>query len=307
MRWLKKGLVYAPDGKFDWRKRYAMMPTPEFIEKENIIRIYYGTTDYDIHGRTTYLDVDADNPNSIVSLPDFTVLDIGKPGMFDDSGAVPSSVVITPDNSKLLYYVGFQRCQKVPYMLFTGLAKYEDAGFVRISEAPVVDRYNGNSVSNGAPFVMYDEGLAVYKMWFWKGKEWVMNNGKLYVKAEIHYTTSVDGINWERETTPCIVLDDNTEFSVGRPCVLIQNGLYKMWYSVRKKDVLYRIGYAESVDGINWVRKDEEVGIDVSESGWDEEMICYPSVIEVKGKTYMFYNGNNNGASGFGVAELIAE
>ncbi|MEP5069850.1 MAG: hypothetical protein ABJQ96_04225, partial [Crocinitomicaceae bacterium] len=64
-------------------------------------------------------------------------------------------------------------------------------------------------------------------------------------------------------------------------------------------------GYAESLDGIEWERKDREVGIDVSEAGWDSEMVCFPSVIKVKDKTFMFYNGNNNGKTGFGVAELI--
>jgi hypothetical protein len=77
-----------------------------------------------------------------------------------------------------------------------------------------------------------------------------------------------------------------------------------MWYSLRRKNITYRIGYAESKDGIHWERKDNEAGIDVSENGWDSEMICYPAVIKVKGKTYLFYNGNNNGVTGFGYAEL---
>ena len=46
---------------------------------------------------------------------------------------------------------------------------------------------------------------------------------------------------------------------------------------------------------------------DVSASGWDSDMTCYPSIITVKEKTYMFYNGNNNGETGFGYAELIEE
>ena len=33
-------------------------------------------------------------------------------------------------------------------------------------------------------------------------------------------------------------------------------------------------------------------------------MICYPNVIKVKDKLYMFYNGNGFGQSGFGYAEL---
>lgn len=78
-----------------------------------------------------------------------------------------------------------------------------------------------------------------------------------------------------------------------------------MFYSVRYVDKLYRLGYAESKDGVNWIRKDNEIGIDVSADGWDSEMICYPAVVKTNNKTFLFYNGNNNGASGFGYAELI--
>jgi hypothetical protein len=95
------------------------------------------------------------------------------------------------------------------------------------------------------------------------------------------------------------------EFSLGRPWVLKLEGIYKMFYSIRYLEKLYRIGYAESLDGINWERKDEKVGIDVSKNGWDSEMICYLSVITVEDKTFLFYNGNNNGETGFGYAELI--
>jgi hypothetical protein len=77
-----------------------------------------------------------------------------------------------------------------------------------------------------------------------------------------------------------------------------------MFYSIRTRSKGYRIGYAESADGLKWERKDREVGIDVSESGWDSEMIAYSSVQKYKDKVYMFYNGNNLGETGFGYAEL---
>ena len=64
------------------------------------------------------------------------------------------------------------------------------------------------------------------------------------------------------------------------------------------------MGYAESQDGITWVRKDELVGIDISKNGWDSEMIEYPNVITYSGKQYMFYNGNDYGATGIGLAVL---
>ena len=45
--------------------------------------------------------------------------------------------------------------------------------------------------------------------------------------------------------------------------------------------------------------------IDVSNDGWDSEMICYPYVFDHKGKRYMLYNGNDYGKKGFGLAILI--
>ena len=65
-----------------------------------------------------------------------------------------------------------------------------------------------------------------------------------------------------------------------------------------------KIGYAYSTDLINWTRNDSKAGIDVSEEGWDSDMICYPNLVEVNGKIYLLYNSNEFGRYGFGVAEL---
>ena len=47
--------------------------------------------------------------------------------------------------------------------------------------------------------------------------------------------------------------------------------------------------------------------LDVSPSGWDSEMVCYPHVFDHKGKRYMLYNGNGYGRTGFGLAVLEEE
>jgi len=75
-----------------------------------------------------------------------------------------------------------------------------------------------------------------------------------------------------------------------------------MWYSYKGTETTYRIGYAESGDGISWERMDEKVGIDVSQSGWDSEMIEYSFVFNHKGLKYMLYNGNGYGKNGIGLA-----
>ena len=65
-----------------------------------------------------------------------------------------------------------------------------------------------------------------------------------------------------------------------------------------------KIGYAYSKDLINWTRDDSKVGIGLSESGWDSEMVAYPHVFELDGEIYMLYIGNEVGRYGFGLAKL---
>ncbi|MBW3593603.1 MAG: hypothetical protein KY396_07900, partial [Actinobacteria bacterium] len=60
----------------------------------------------------------------------------------------------------------------------------------------------------------------------------------------------------------------------------------------------------ESPDGVRWPRKDEEGGLAPAASGWDSVMTTYPWVHRHTDRTYLFYNGNGFGETGFGWAEL---
>ena len=73
-----------------------------------------------------------------------------------------------------------------------------------------------------------------------------------------------------------------------------------MWFSYRGTS--YKIGYAESSDGIHWERQDSLSGIDVSASGWYSQSIEYPYVFKHKDSKFMLYNGNNFGKTGLGLA-----
>jgi predicted GH43/DUF377 family glycosyl hydrolase len=102
--------------------------------------------------------------------------------------------------------------------------------------------------------------------------------------------------------------------AIARPGVLAEGGTYRMWYSYRgsvdfrtDKRHAYRIGYAQSDDGVRWERMDEEVGIDRSESGWDSHMIEYAFIYDHAGKKFMLYNGDEFGETGFGYAVLEEE
>jgi predicted GH43/DUF377 family glycosyl hydrolase len=77
-----------------------------------------------------------------------------------------------------------------------------------------------------------------------------------------------------------------------------------MYFTRGNLDGAYFPGVAYSDDGIRWERHDEELGMTLSASGWDSRVICYPALIRQRDKLLMFYNGNDMGKNGFGVAEV---
>jgi predicted GH43/DUF377 family glycosyl hydrolase len=302
MKWHKCGLVYAPAGNRWWARSYATIPTADVIN-DRVIRVYFAALDENRYGRIGYVDVDANDPQRILYETQEPVLDIGELGTFDDSGVNPSCV-INFAGKKHLYYIGWQRAERAPYMLFSGLAISEDGGqsFRRYSRVPVLDRTDAEPYSRSAPFVMFDQGC--FRAWYWSCLNWSRDGDWVHYNNVIQCTESVDGLHWIDRSQACIVPDGVADYSAGRPWVVKDGSLYKMWYSIRSKAQPYRLGYAESNDGLTWQRKDHEVGIARSDIGWDSEMICYPCVVDVNGQRYMFYNGNRHGSTGFGCAIL---
>lgn len=302
MRWSKQGLVYCPDGKSWWAKTHAAMPTP-LLMKNGTIRVFFASRDENNVSRVGYVDVDQDNPGEILGFCEEPVLDIGTPGAFDDSGVLPT-IAIDLGSEVRLYYFAFQLGVKVRYLIFTGLAVSSDGGisFQRYSNVPIMDRTDEDLFVRTGTSIVIDDGL--WKMWYVGGNEWVKAGEKSVPKYRIKYTESPDGIKWTDEGRLCIDLKDEDEFGLGRPFVIHKGTHYEMYFSYRARTSPYRIGFAVSEDGLSWERRDDEAEIRPSERGWDEREVCFASVINSRGRTYMFYNGYNFGESGFGYAVL---
>lgn len=109
-------------------------------------------------------------------------------------------------------------------------------------------------------------------------------------------------MTWIPEGPMCIDFASPAKYAIAKPCVLIINGQVVMCYSYRGD--FYRPGLAVSSDGRSWTRRDQRVGIELSPSGWDSDMLCYPFVLEHGEHFFMFYNGNGYGASGLGFARI---
>jgi hypothetical protein len=300
MNWVKKGVIFQPPGDRDWMLTHAAVPYADRIG-DDLFRVYFCGRDERNRAQVGYFEIDINRPGEILYLHDRPVIGLGPLGAYDDSGAI-SSWVVNFNGLKYCYYSGMTLGTTIPFYFYVGLAVSEDGGrsFRKLSAAPLLDRNTADPYLTGHVCVLVEDG--VWRMWYVSGQRWETENGRPKHYYHIKYAESADGLRWERRGTVCIDFKAADEYAIGRPCVIKEDGTYKMWYSYRGP--AYRIGYAESGDGINWKREDGQSGIDVSESGWDSEMIEYAHVFDHKGQRYMLYNGNGYGQTGVGLAVL---
>lgn len=304
--WIKRGLIYSPNGEHGFDFSHCHKPTP-LILNSSTLRVYFGVRDEERKTRTTFVDLDLNNLNQIKYIHDKPVLDLGKIGAFDDSGANVCSV-IRSNNDVFMYFIGWNPSTTVHTRNSIGLAISKDNGFSfeRAFDGAVLDRTKDEPYYTGAVDVRKEGNK--WKIWYTSGSEWKIINGKPEIFYHVKYGTSKNGVDWERENVTCIPPSNEFE-ATARPSVIFHKGVYKMWYSKRNLENFrtdskqsYRPGYAESEDGINWTRMDDALDLPLSSKGWDSEAIAYPYVIEINGKLVMFYNGNGFGKTGFGYA-----
>lgn len=307
MKWRKLGRIFCADKHSDWMYSHAMIPIAEQLDGD-LFRIYFSPRDKNNRGHGAYVEVDMRNPTRVLRVHERPVLEPGELGCFDDSGALPNSIV-TLGNRKLLYYTGINLGVTVKIRNSIGLAEWNDQRhcFERCFPGPVIDRTKDLPHFVATPEVRFEGGR--FRAWFTSCVGWTMEKDGPKHFYNLEYAESPDGILWKRNGHVAVDFRDQFEYALGVPRVLLDNNVYKMWFCSRasKNHETYRIRYATSDDGITWTRQDECVGIDVSPSGWDSEMICYPYVFDHNGERYMLYNGNNYGITGFGVAVLVEE
>lgn len=299
MKWKKLGLIFCPDNNHNWMVSHAAVPFAERLDNDrDLFRIYFSSRDCYNRSSTGFVVIDIKQPEKILEISEDPVISPGDAGAFDDSGAMLSWIVEN-GTRRYLYYIGWNIGVTVPFRNAIGLAVSDNPRktFVKY-RGPVVDRGPVDPCFVASSCVLIDESR--WRMWYLSCEGWENLEGKLRHRYNLKYADSLDGVNWVREGKVCIDFKTPDEYAISRPSILKDKGIYKMWYSYRGDT--YRIGYAESSDGLTWTRKDEEAGIDVSTSGWDSEMIEYPHVFDHRGERYMLYNGNGYGRSGFGLA-----
>jgi len=298
MQWKKLGRIYTPETRHSWMVSHAANPVAEHVDGD-WYRVYFSCRDERNRASIATFIFDVSRPDRGVEISDEPVLSPGEIGTCDDSG-VSMGCLVQNGRQRLLYYLCWNLGVTVPWRNSIGLAVSDEPGepFRRYSHAPIVDRSDTDPFSLSYPWVL-KEGTR-WRMWYGSNLRWGEHQEEM--DHLLKYAESEDGIHWERDGRVAIPFKSKQEYAMSKPCVVRDGDRYRMWYSYRGK--AYRIGYAESEDGIVWQRMDESAGIDVSVTGWDSETIEYPCVFDHAGTRYMLYNGNGYGRTGIGLAML---
>lgn len=299
-RWIKKGLIFKPEGRVDWIQSYAWVPIVDSLG-DGYFRVYFSGRNKDNLSQPGAFTIHIDTPGDIIDFSSEPVLKLGPLGSFDDSGVIPCWI-LNHNDKKYMYYSGWMQGKRVPFYSALGVAVSEDGGkrFTKSSIAPLLSRNDTDPYFTASNCVFVEDN--VWRMWYTSNTAWRLVDGSSLPKYHIKYAESNDGVSWERKGVVAIDFKNDGECAITRPWIIKENDVYKMWYSYRGE--FNRIGYAESKDGVSWIRKDEDAGIDVSLEGWDSQMVTYAAVVNYDGKKYMFYNGNNFGQEGIGLAQM---
>jgi hypothetical protein len=301
-KWEKLGLIFDPRKPgLDWMKTHAQNPMPEHLGS-GVYKVYFATRDAQNRSRGAYFVFDIRRPFETLDHSRRPLLDLGPLGAFDDSGVMPSGLV-DHGGLRYLYYTGWSRTVDVPFAFHVGLAVSSDGGqaYERPHLAPVLGRNRHDPYITGAPYVLLEGG--VFRMWYISATKWERENESAKPKHyyTIKHADSDDGFVWRTNADLCLAYEAQ-EYAIARPIVRRMADGYEMWFTFRGGAETYRLGVARSVDGRAWKRDSSAIGIDVSSSGWDSEMICYGCPFEHGGRLYVLYNGNAYGSTGVGLA-----
>ena len=98
-RWIKKGLLYAPEGNSDWLHSHAALPVVD--QRGRDYRVYFSSRDKRGRAQVGSFNIDP-NFEHVTKVSERPVIGLGPLGAFDDSG-VTTSWIVNHDNKKYHY------------------------------------------------------------------------------------------------------------------------------------------------------------------------------------------------------------
>jgi hypothetical protein len=319
VKWKKQGLLFDPQHHSLPNGCTEFAQSPQALVCREFVRVYFSTRQREPGGQylshMAFVDVDR-KMQTILRTASSPVISLGALGCFDEHGIFPMNVVRHREQI-WAFTCGWSRRVSVPVETAIGLAKSVDEGetFQRVASGPIMGPSLNEPFLVGDPFVMIRDGC--WHMWYIYGTAWAEPTATEASPARVYkiaYASSSDGISWQRDGKTPIAETLGPDECQALPTVVEWGGIFHMYFCYRQatdfranRDRGYRLGYASSVDLQTWTRDDALGGMQLSEAGWDSDMVCYPHVFACEGSLYMLYNGNEFGRRGFGVAVLEPE
>ncbi|VTU13713.1 hypothetical protein SRS16CHR_00728 [Variovorax sp. SRS16] len=298
--WRKLGRLYDPqrEGRHPKLSTHAANPLPVQLDGD-VYRVFYSGRDAANRSSVGAVDIDI-VARRIVREHAEPFFEHGPAGSFHADGVSIGNCYRTPTGRYILF-MGWLNPPDAHWRGEIGRLRVDDRLRLTLDgDGPFMPLDADDSVSLSYPWVLHDEPNARWRMWYGSTDSWDSGNGEMV--HVIKGAVSDDGDRWQRGGLAVpYALGEAQAFS--RPTVARDAAGWHMWFSYRSgAGESYRIGYAWSADGEGWTLRLQDAGIDVSDAGWDAEMIEYPFVLEHGGARYMFYNGNGYGRTGFGLA-----
>jgi hypothetical protein len=318
MKWTKLGKIFDPTEHRLPNGCVEFAQSPQSLVFPDFVRLYYSTRQRDekngkFFSHIAFVDFDK-SFSKILRVSEDTVIPLGELGTFDEHGIFPINVLKDGDRV-VAYTCGWSRRVSVSVETSTGFAVSRDGGetFTKVGRGPIMSSSLHEPFLVGDSFVIKEE--SGYHMWYIYGSRWIDNDQEEAARVyKIAYARSADGLDWQRNGVPIIPNRLNEDECQALPTVLRIGNRYHMYFCYReaigfRKDPTrgYRLGYAYSDDNRVWTRNDDMGGIELSTSGWDSAMMCYPHIFRCDDQIYLAYNGNEFGKFGFGLARLEAE
>ena len=301
MPWRKLGLLFDPTSTNRHPKLATHAANPLAIHLYgDVYRVLYSGRDARQRSSVGAVDIDVER-RRIVREHYEPFFEHGPNGSFHADG-VSIGNCYTTARGRYILFMGWRNPADAHWRGEVGRLALDGNGLLSLAEGgnPFLALDVEDPISLSYPWVLKVGGG--YRMWYGSTTTWDGGNGEMV--HVIRQASSIDGEVWCREGT-AVPWELGVAQAFSRPTVVQDESGFHMWFSYRDgTGRTYRIGYAWSGDGEIWELRLDRAGIDVSEQGWDSQMIEYPFVFDHHGTRYMLYNGNAYGATGFGLAVL---
>jgi hypothetical protein len=298
--WRKLGRLYCPAGEQRHPKLLTHAANPLAVALEgDVYRVFYSGRDERQRSSVGAVDIDIVK-RRVLREHHAPVFEHGPEGSFYADGVSIGNCYET-SLGRFILFMGWQNPPNAHWRGEIGrLSVDPDLRLTLSGDRAFMPLNADDPVSLSYPWVLKDGSGDRCLMWYGSTVTWDGGNGEMV--HVIRQASSEDGGHWRREGL-AVPYEPGKAQAFSRPTVVKDAEGYHMWFSYRSgAGQAYRIGYASSSNGSDWMLRLEDAGIDVSEDGWDAEMIEYPFVFEHQGSRYMLYNGNGYGKSGFGLA-----